>query len=283
MTAWRVHTAALFYNLLASLPDIDLFLDVGSLDGREAFAAERYFPRVRCIAIEPNPRNIEVIRAEIVRRHSRIDLETFAVGNENGTTSFYARTPVSSNNYGASSILQFSKEAHNNQFVTSTIQVPIRRLDSIDAFYSYEKIALWIDVEGAGYHVLEGISGIAQKVQMVHIEAETKSLFHGEKLASDIIHIMSSYGFDLIGSNLDRSFHRPQGDMVFLRKHALSGARVKQATLGAWVVEHVAMQRLARRVLPMKVYRLGRDWLIQTVVSKGRAFPNQAQALDRVG
>src|SRR5207245_4803533 len=135
-TAWRVHTAALFYNLLASLPDIDLFLDVGSLDGREAFAAERYFPRVRCIAIEPNPRNIEVIRAEIARRHSRIGLETFAVGNENGTTSFYARTPVSSNNYGASSILQFSKEAHNNEFVTSTIQVPIRRLDSIDAFYS---------------------------------------------------------------------------------------------------------------------------------------------------
>lgn len=265
MTAWRVHTPTLFYSLLASLANIDLFLDVGSLDGREAFAVEAHFSRIKSIAIEPNPRNIDVIQREMALRHSQIALETFAVGNENGTISFYTRTPVGSNNYGASSILKFAKESRNDEFATSTIEVPIRRLDSVDSLSSYSKIALWIDVEGAGYHVLEGISGISQKAQIVHIEAETRPWFEGERLASDVIQIMNGYGFELIGSNLDRNLHRPQGDMVFLRKHSLSRIAIRRAILSAWIVEHFAMQRLARKVLPAKLYRRGRDWYVQNV------------------
>src|ERR1700687_1730522 len=89
MAVWRLQTATLFYSLLASMTDIDLFMDVGSFDGREAFAVEARFPRVKCIAIEPDPHNTDAMRREVARRHSRIALETFAAGNENGITTFH--------------------------------------------------------------------------------------------------------------------------------------------------------------------------------------------------
>src|SRR5438105_1564632 len=153
MVAWRVHKSTLFYSLLASLPDIDLFLDVGSLDGRESFAVEALFPNVTCVAFEPNPHNIDVIKAEIARRHSRVTLEEFAVGNESGITTFYVKTPLlTTGSHGTSSIL---KPPERPNYASSTIEVPLRRLDGIDSILASNKIALWIDVEGAGYFVLE--------------------------------------------------------------------------------------------------------------------------------
>ncbi len=267
MIAWRVHTPTLFYGLLALLSDIDLFLDVGSLDGREAFAVEAYFPRMKCIAFEPNPHNIEVIQREINRRCSGVDLETCAVGNENRAISFYTRIPFSSGNYGASSILKFANDAGNDEFATSAIEVPMRRLDYMGAISSHTKIALWIDVEGAGYHVLEGMSDIAQKVQIVHIEVETCPKFEGGKLAPDVVRVMGDYGFELVGSNLDKNLHRALGDMVFLRKQALNRIALRRILLFAWMVEHFTMPRLVHRVLPQKLYRIGRDWFVRVVKS----------------
>lgn len=261
MTTWHVHTPTLFYRLLGSLSSIDLFLDVGSLDGREAFAVEARLPKVKCIAIEPNPRNIKLIQAEITRRNSCVELETFAAGNENTTTSFYTRAPIGSHNHGASSVLKFAEETRNSEFATSSIEVPLRRLDSLDFVSPYTNIVLWIDVEGAGYQVLEGISGIAQKVQMVHIEAETKPWFEGERPASDIIQLMSDYGFELIGAKFDKYLTEPQGDLVFLRRQSSNEMAIRRSVLSAWIVQHIAIQQLARKVLPAKWYRSGRDWL----------------------
>lgn len=268
MTAWRVHTATLFYSLLTSLTDIDLFLDIGSLDGRESFLVEARFPRLKCIAFEPNPRNIEVIKGEIVRRRSLIDLETYALGNEEGQTTFYTRIPLGSNNYGASSMLKFASTERNEEFSTRAIEVPMHRLDRLEQFKTARKVALWIDVEGAGYHVLEGMAELAEKAQIVHIEVETQRLFAEAKQATDVMRIMHQYGFELIGSNLDKQLHRHQGDMVFLRRHILSALIIKRAVLGASLLETLQVQRLARGILPPRLYRAGRDWLVQVVTAR---------------
>lgn len=267
MVAWRVHTSSLFYSLLAALPKVDLFLDVGSLDGREAFTFEALFPKVACVAFEPNPQNIAVIQAEVARRGSRVTLETFAVGKENGTTTFYVRTPLLNTGVhdGTSSTLKPREQSH---YTVSTIEVPLRRLDGIDTLSASTNIALWIDAEGAGCFVLEGLAGIVDKVQLVHIEVETKSWFEGEKLAPDIIQLMDSYGFELIGSNLDRDLHRPQGDLVFLRKSAVNPTVIRRATLRAWLIEQLALPQLAYKMLPPKLFRAGRERLLQSASSR---------------
>lgn len=266
MTAWRVHTSTLFYRLLAALQDIDLFLDVGSLDGRESFTLETLFPHIPVCAFEPNPHNIELIRAQIAQRHSRVTLEPFAVGNENGTTTFHVRTPLFSTGAdGTSSILKRPEEP---RYAIRTIEVPLRRLDSIDAIIAASKIALWIDVEGAGYFVLEGLGAIAHKVQIVHIEVETKPLFEGEKLAPEIMQLMERYGFELIGSNLDRDLKRLQGDLVFLRRSTLNSSVIRQAILNSWIIERLALPQLAYKLLPWKLYRAGRERLIQSTASR---------------
>jgi FkbM family methyltransferase len=269
MTAWRVHTSTLFYSLLAALPDIDMFLDVGSLDGREAFTVEARFPNVTSVAFEPNPHNIGVIQAEMARRRSRVTLETFAVGNENGITTFYVQTPhPASTTYGVHGNSSILKPPEEPNHTLSTIEVPLRRLDGIDSIPASTKIALWIDVEGAGYFVLEGLAGIADMVQIVHIEVETKTLFEGEKLAPHVMRLMDSYGFELIGSNFDRDLRRLAGDLVFLRKSTLNNTVKTRAILKAWVIEHLALPHLAYRILPSKLYRASRDWLVQNVASR---------------
>lgn len=265
MTAWRIHTATLFYSLLAARADIDLFLDVGSLDGREAFSVESRFPLIQCIAFEPNPRNIALIQQGIAHRGSHIQLQTIAVGNINGTTSFYTRTPLSSSNYGASSVLQYTSVARDAEFATSTIEVPVRRLDSIEAIAEQHKIALWIDVEGAGYQALEGMAGIAQQVQLIHIEVETRPLFDGGRSALDVVKIMRNYGLELIGSNLDKGLRLHQGDMVFLRPHTVRRSELQRALLNATLVERLALQKLALKMLPPEVYRAGRRLLVRLV------------------
>jgi FkbM family methyltransferase len=269
MVAWRVHKSTLFYSLLAALPSIDLFMDVGSLDGRESFTVEALFPNITCIAYEPNPHNIGVIQAEIARRHSRVNLEMFAVGNENGITSFYVKTPLlTTGSHGTSSIL---KPPVWPNYSISTIEVPLRRLDGIDSILKFNKIALWIDVEGAGYFVLEGLAGLVHKAQIVNIEVETKTWFEGEKLAPDVIRLMDSYGFELIGSSLDRDLQRPQGDLVFLRKSTLSNTVIRRAILKAWVIEHLALSQLAYRILPRRLFRASRDWLVKHIVTPRKA------------
>jgi hypothetical protein len=47
---------------------------------------------------------------------------------------------------------------------------------------SNEHIALWIDVVGAGYQVLEGISETASNVLFIQIEVETIEIWKGQKL-----------------------------------------------------------------------------------------------------
>ena len=265
---WRINTASLFYHLLSLLPEKDAFLDVGSLDGREAFAVEERFPKVAPIAFEPNPRNIAVIEDEQQKRHSRIMLETYAIGNENSTVSFYTRNPRESDNFGASSILKFSETDHDTQFDTTRIEVPLRRLDTLELLAPYTHLALWIDVEGAGYQVLEGIAAIAQKVQLVHIEVETRQLFEGQRLANDIITLMRGYGMLLVGSNLDAQMRKAQGDLVFLREDVLDTRVVKQATTQAWLIEHIAMQRFLRKVVPLSLYQKGRNWFVRTIAAR---------------
>jgi hypothetical protein len=93
-------------------------------------------------------------------------------------------------------------------------------------------IALWIDVEGAAYEVLEGIDGIRDRVCLVHVEVETRAFWQGQRLWPEIDVLMRQLGFTPIA----RRPGEEQFDVLFVNDRWLGRSRavVSGITFLAW-------------------------------------------------
>jgi FkbM family methyltransferase len=129
----------------------------------------------------------------------------------------------------------------DNSFASHQVAVDAIRLDSMVTTSGRSRpktIALWIDVEGAGYEVLEGISGIAEQVCVVHIEVETTDYWRKQHLWTEVRDLMLDFGHTAVARTRGNS----QFDVVFVNNRFMR--RNPVATLGlvllAW------LRRIAR-------------------------------------
>jgi hypothetical protein len=81
-------TRHLFLRLLDTL-SIDLVCDVGSMNGADALAFRRARPRARVVAFEPNPHNLEAMRADTRLPLACIELLPFAASDTDGVAPFH--------------------------------------------------------------------------------------------------------------------------------------------------------------------------------------------------
>jgi hypothetical protein len=75
------------------------------------------------------------------------------------------------------------------------------------------KIALWIDVEGAAFEVVNGFNEIRHMVKIVHLEAETKEFWVGQRLQPEIERLMKKMGFVLLAQS---TLQLDQNDLIFV-------------------------------------------------------------------
>ena len=78
------------------------------------------------------------------------------------------------------------------------IRVKTSRLDTfvIEQSLRLDRLALWIDVEGKGYEVIEGAAGLVDRVQLCHIETETSACITDEqRFYGDLKAMLESHGF----------------------------------------------------------------------------------------
>jgi FkbM family methyltransferase len=218
----RLNAAALFLVLIRWLRP-QVICDVGSADARHAERFAALVPHARVVAFEASPVNIEFVRRNAAVRSGGVEAVQTAVTDADGIATFHI--PDGSPNTCAlpswgdlgrqSSLLD---RAHD--FVRMReVAVPTVRLDT---FFSRSdpvenSIALWIDVEGAAYQVLEGILGVCRRVQVVHVEVEEQPLWHGQRLRGDIESLMRRMGFRALA----RGVRRAQYDIVFVAERLL--------------------------------------------------------------
>lgn len=152
--------------------------DIGSLDGHQAVGFKRICPGAEVIAFEANPRNYAAMIADERVQGAGIRVENLAVSDQSSPVEFnvvevpedvpWAR--------GTSSLL----ERRSEEALTATkVAVEATRLDD----YLRETqgtVALWIDVEGALDRVIAGLRGIADRVVLIHLEAEDVALWQGQ-------------------------------------------------------------------------------------------------------
>ena len=227
MPASRVVNTEIFFQMLVKFLKPALICDIGTLDASHSVLLRHISKFARILAFEANPYNFKRILDKGIAAAENIEVFHKAVTSEPGSLIFHVQQYKDRNDQdwmaGTSSIRQRSVEVGT----TETTHVDAVRLDEflieLDPQIMSKSIALWIDVEGAGYEVLEGISSIASSVLFIQIEVETEEIWQGQKLKNEVLELAVQLGF----VDIARGKHDEQHDLILINKRFLANNRRK--------------------------------------------------------
>ena len=245
-----LNTRRLFLDLLRDLA-IDRVCDVGSMDGSDALAFRKRLPHAAITAFEPNPLNLCAMRADPRLDAARIEVVAAAASDHEGNSPFYLVPADSRDRRGHSSLLRRGLSTPQEEVTVRTL-----RLDAALAAEASvsERIALWIDVEGKAYEVIEGIRGLAPRVRLIHVEVESElCIGAGQRLYPEVDALLNELGFEQIATDMPTDW--PQFNALYIRRgqdgHALQW-RLRRARARR------ALSSAVQRICPQFVRRLTR-------------------------
>lgn len=215
--------------------------DVGSRDGLDARRFADALPDALVLAFEANPANVARMQADPALSAAGVRVVPLAAAARTGTVTFHVvdAAPGDVVAAGQSSLLPRAG--------AGVRQVPVT-VDAVrlDEYLATERpgspVALWVDVEGAAGEVLQGIEGVRERVDVVHVELETHPFWEGQALAPDVVRAMEELGFEVL---LGAAAGATQEDTLFVRRD-LRGAHPVQ--LRVIVLLARAAERLARHL-----------------------------------
>jgi len=215
----KTNTRLLFKILLRHF-EVDCVLDIGSCDGYESLMFRNILPTAEIIAFEANPFLYEQLEASPALRANRVAVFPYAMTNVKGTAPFNVIDvdyDDPNNNRGTSSLL-----VHEGLRVKETVEVKTCRIDEfiIGQYPHARRIGLWIDVEGAEFGVLEGMTQIKDRVMAIHVETARTPMRAGQRIYREIESLMKSLGFVPFGTNMSRD--SVWGDVVFVNKEMIT-------------------------------------------------------------
>jgi FkbM family methyltransferase len=231
-------TARLFAKLLPALR-IDVVCDVGSLNGADALRFRRAVPRADIIAFEANPENYHSMLATPALQRAAVVTLPYAAAERDGEAQFYVVPVAGPENLarrGMSSLYQRPEAERRG----NAVLVLTRRLDGILASRGIadRRIALWIDAEGAAFEVLQGASGLLDRVMLIHVEVETAPCIGTtQKLHRDVATLLESLGFTEMAT--DSPTASLQFNALYVRRHLAAPMRVA-------LLYHTCLQQLRR-------------------------------------
>lgn len=213
-----VNTKRLFSRLLSRL-EIGVVCDIGSMDGADALDFRRAAPDSSVYAFEPNPRNFAQMQANKALQRCGIQVLPLAMTNCDAEADFYlVDADYSQADYrrGMSSLYRRSE----NWTPVAVVPVETTRLDSYfaDKHPDNPRFALWIDTEGKAFEVIEGMSGMAERVYLLHVEVETSPCIAADqKLYADVKRLLQQAGFAEFATDQARS--QPQFNALYIRSN----------------------------------------------------------------
>jgi FkbM family methyltransferase len=232
--AMIVNVKHVFMRLLPAMK-IGTICDVGSMDGADAMRFRSFSPEAVIYAFEPNPENLSVMERNDTLRDRHIHVVPCAVGDCDGEADFFV-VPIDPTlpdpRRGWSSLHRRST------MPTSNVRVNMVRLDNYFAgkVSPETRFALWIDAEGKGFEVIEGMRGIAAQVYLVHVEVESTGCIHPEqRLYPDVKRLLQELGFRELAT--DAPAANVQFNALFARADLPSeiSFRIRLLLTHAWV------------------------------------------------
>jgi FkbM family methyltransferase len=254
-TRTRVNTAKLFVRLLRALR-IDVVCDVGSMNGADALAFRAALPHAAVYAFEANPENARYMQSSPLLRNRSICVVPDAVCDCDGEALFHVVTAEFPIPFwrGMSSLYERSERT---DLVSRTVAVKTVRLDTFLAnkLEPGSRIALWIDVEGKAFEVLQGAIESIRQALLVHVEVESCAcIAPQQRLYPDVKGLLESLGFAPVAASAPPT--QAQFNVVFVRRDLLpTEQRLVRRCLMLAVARRVVM-RCARQITPRRLLQM---------------------------
>lgn len=222
-----VNTRRLFNWLLPALR-INHVCDVGSLDGADALAFRTAVPHACILAFEANPENFGRMQTDATLRKERIQLVPLAVANVDGEAEFF----VLKGDYSVRGALRGMGSLHRRRersdYLLAPVVVKTTRLDTFFADRNPPdlRLALWIDVEGKAYEVIEGAAGVLERVHLIQVEVETRAcIAEGQRCYPEVRALLASRGFVELAT--DGTADQIQLNALFVRQDLSAETRAE--------------------------------------------------------
>lgn len=246
--ALPIVSSEFLFRSLAKHLGAEVICDVGAFD---CFHSRRFRATgAKVIALEANPVNFDVLAQDASLAAAGIELFNYAAWNRDEVVTFNVVDATARDAQWRTMISSIRERTPDNSFASKPVPVRAVRLDTFLTDVLAEPastIALWIDVEGAGYEVLEGIHGIRDRVCLVQVEVETRAFWQGQHLWPEFDALMRQLGFTPIA----RSRGDEQFDVLFLNDRWLGRSRavVSGTTFLAWARLRAGLARKKLRSL----------------------------------
>jgi FkbM family methyltransferase len=203
------------YHALLWLLKPDVVLDVGSLDGSDSKRFRMLLPRTDIVAFEGNPYNYGAMLEDREIARKRIRVVNKLVSDTEGRRSFFVQRPRAGEahfNRGTSSLTRRDEAG----LTSEEVRIDAVRIDSFLAqdYPMASRVALWIDVEGHAYSVIEGVSSAKDRVKLMHVEVETAEVWAGQKVEADVLHLAEGMDYIVVA----RGVNAVQRDLILANR-----------------------------------------------------------------
>jgi FkbM family methyltransferase len=212
---------------------ISAVCDIGSLNGADALTFRDAVRESSVYAFEPNPDNFRLMEANQAFQERNIQLVPLAATNYDGEAEFFlveADYSQRDSRRGMSSLHRRSGE----WTPAAVVRVKTTRLDTFlaDKCPPHVRLALWIDTEGTAYEVIEGITRMAERVYLLHVEVETSPCIgSNQKLYPEVKALLQRLGFAELAT--DQAPSHIQFNTLFVRCDLSAGMQLQ---VKAWFV-----------------------------------------------
>ncbi|NYJ75152.1 FkbM family methyltransferase [Allobranchiibius huperziae] len=231
-----------FHEVVETLAP-DLFLEVGAFEATASRRVRAAVPACRVVAFEASPVNYEHHRARTDFDAAGIEYLHSAVSDHTGVTTLLLNLEHAGDEpapVGWTSMLRHRGFEH-----VRPVEVASTTLDDFVADAA-DRVALWIDVEGAAGLVLDGAARTLSRVDVLKVEVEDVPSWEGQTLSLDITARLLHAGLYAVARDVEYS---GQHNVVFLSERALRDHHVRRhLDLHLYDVAH----RFAREPHPVR-------------------------------
>nr|WP_290226450.1 FkbM family methyltransferase [Trichocoleus desertorum] len=222
----------LFLRLLAILQPT-VFCDIGSRDGESAIQVNHLLPDCECYGFEANPKIYEQFYSKVKDISPNVNYLNLAIGDVNHPVKLFAPKTITKvlveneiievntpepEDTGRTSLLRRNEDITYEEF-----EVQCFRLDEYwveqKVNITKQRLALWIDVEGAADKVLLGANQSLQQAAIVFIEVEGIEFWKQQQQGHDIARSLIHQGFIPIAR--DREYYDKQFNLLFVKQDYL--------------------------------------------------------------
>lgn len=205
---------SMFFHDLVDLLQPQLFVEAGAYRADASRHVKSRHPACRVVAFEANPYNHREYVDSLGFAEAGIDYLHHAVTDGAGPVTFNLRRRVAGEEMravtGNSSILK--RADHDVEYEEITVEGV-----TLDGFFTDapDRVALWVDVEGASRQVLNGGSALIRRTDLLLIEVEERTMWDGQWLGLDVIDFLLEH--DMVPVSRDIEYER-QHNLLFVSR-----------------------------------------------------------------